>query len=103
MENKAERRLLVAELAIKAYRIERGELPDRLDDLIPEYLPAVPTDPYTEEKAPLIYRRTDDKYLLYSVGLNGRDDGGEKVYWLKVMQGQGDIFYDFRDLDDPDS
>lgn len=43
------------------------------DALIPA-LRTVPEDVLTG--SPLVYRRTDDGFLLYSVGLNGVDDGG---------------------------
>jgi hypothetical protein len=48
---------------------------DRLDDLVPQYLPAVPIDSFSEK--PLIYERRGDGYLLASVGRNGIYDGGD--------------------------
>ncbi|MHC4404429.1 MAG: hypothetical protein ACYTG0_32650 [Planctomycetota bacterium] len=69
-------RLLICDLAVRVYRAERGRNPERLTDLVPEYLSAVPEDPFSEE--PLIYRRTPTGYMLYSVGHNRRDDGGRK-------------------------
>ncbi len=48
--------------------------PDRLEALVPRYLPAVPLDPFAD--APLIYERRGDGYLLASVGQNGVYDGG---------------------------
>jgi hypothetical protein len=68
-------------LAIELYRAERGELPEVLSALIPEYLAELPPDLYTGE--PFIYRvlapGTDEhgrRYLLYATGLDGVDDGG---------------------------
>jgi hypothetical protein len=72
--NQAQMRLLVCDLAIRIYRAERGSDPGELADLVPEYLPAVPRDPFSEK--PLMYRRTPKGYLLYSVGRNQVDDGG---------------------------
>jgi hypothetical protein len=51
--------------------------PERLDDLVPRYLPAVPIDPFTD--TPLIYERRGDGYLLASVGRNGVYDGGDDM------------------------
>jgi hypothetical protein len=51
--------------------------PERLDDLVPRYLPAVPIDPFTD--TPLIYERRGDGYLLASVGQNGVYDGGDDM------------------------
>lgn len=36
---------LAAELAARAYALEHGKLPARLDDLLPDYLPVIPIDP----------------------------------------------------------
>jgi hypothetical protein len=51
--------------------------PERLDDLVPRYLPAVPIDPFAD--MPLIYERRGDGYLLASVGQNGVYDGGDDM------------------------
>ncbi|HYW79334.1 MAG TPA: hypothetical protein VE890_07130, partial [Thermoguttaceae bacterium] len=59
---------------IRCYRLETGELPDTLADLMPDYLSEVPEDPFSS--SPLIYRRAGDEYVLYSVGKDGIDDGG---------------------------
>jgi hypothetical protein len=70
----AEHRLLLTHIALKRFQLARGELPESLAQLMPEYLPDVPQDPFSE--GPLVYRREPMGYLLYSVGHNGRDDGG---------------------------
>ncbi len=61
-------------LAIEAYRRDAGRYPGKLEDLLPRYLPRLPID-YADRK-PLRYRRDNDGYLLYSIGSDGRDDGG---------------------------
>jgi len=63
-----------AAIACERYRRRHGELPERLDQLVPEFLPEVPVDPYTRE--PLQYVVRDDEYLVYSVGHNRIDEGG---------------------------
>ena len=62
-------------LALQRYRLANGRLPKTLDDLIPDLLPAVPLDPFTDE--PLHYRPTDDGFVVYSVGDDREDDGGQ--------------------------
>lgn len=66
-------------LLAAAWRADRraGDppFPDRLDDLVPARVAAVPLDPFTD--APLGYRRDGDACLLWSVGPNGVDDGGD--------------------------
>ncbi|MCS7160617.1 MAG: hypothetical protein RMJ19_09105, partial [Gemmatales bacterium] len=61
-------------IALQIYRVENGEFPPRLQDLVPKYLPEVPNDVFSAQA--LVYRRTDRGYLLYSVGPNGKDEGG---------------------------
>jgi len=63
-----------AAIACERYRRRHGELPEKLDQLVPEFLPELPVDPYTGE--PLQYVVRDDEYLVYSVGSNRIDEGG---------------------------
>jgi hypothetical protein len=53
------------------------EYPARLEDLVPEFVPAVPADRFTDR--PLAYSRRGDGYLLYSLGQNMADDGGTDI------------------------
>jgi len=62
-------------LALAAYRSDTGHYPVTLDELAPKHLPKVPGDLFSG--AALVYRPTAAGYLLYSVGVNGRDDGGQ--------------------------
>jgi hypothetical protein len=69
----AQRNLQVA-FALAGYRGEHGRYPAALDALAPKYLPAVPGDVFSGKA--LVYRPADKGYLVYSVGPNGKDDGG---------------------------
>jgi hypothetical protein len=60
--------------ALGAYRRDKGHYPKELAALVTGYLTQVPPDLFSGKS--LIYRRSDDGYLLYSVGMNGKDDGG---------------------------
>jgi len=71
---RADIRATQAELAIRRYQIATGMLPDSLEALVPDYLPEVPIDPFSEQ--PLLYKLEDDGYRLYSVYEDGRDGGG---------------------------
>jgi hypothetical protein len=63
-------------LALKLWRLEKGEYPANLDELIAAgFLKELPTDPYSNK--PLNYKKTDDNFILYSVSPNFTDDGGE--------------------------
>lgn len=78
--------LVQASLALAAWRADRGPadppFPDRLDDLVPGWMASVPLDPYAD--APLAYRRDGEACRIWSVGPNGRDDGGKEPRDLVV-------------------
>ena len=61
--------------ALAAFKAENNNnYPEQLEQLAPKYLPEIPFDIYTGK--PLIYRRSESGYLLYSVGANLSDNGG---------------------------
>lgn len=61
-------------LALRCYQDERGSLPPTLEELIPKYLERIPIDDF--DGKPFRYSR--EKKLLYSVGEDLIDSGGEK-------------------------
>jgi hypothetical protein len=67
--------LLLVSLALQAYHAEHGDYPETLAALSPAYLQAVPDDPFALH-APFRYQRTATGYLLYSIGPDGKDNGG---------------------------
>ncbi|MCW3052043.1 MAG: hypothetical protein JWN14_1213 [Chthonomonadales bacterium] len=67
---KAQRRLRRTLFALLAYRQREGHFPITLSLLAP----SAPSDPYIHQ--PLHYRQTAKGFLLYSVGTNLIDDGG---------------------------
>ena len=69
--------VLRAEIAVRRYGLDHNRFPDRLADLVPVYLKAVPVDPLGLGK-PLRYRPLDGgkSFVLYSLGPNLKDDGG---------------------------
>ncbi len=89
----ARMRLLICDLAIRAYSLEHGRNPAKLADLVPGYLPEAPKDPFSGGQ--LVYRVTPTGYLLYSVGVDGVDSGGKNLGGSWIEKG-GDIL-----LDDP--
>jgi hypothetical protein len=63
-------------IAILRYKQDTGDCPESLDDLVVAgYLKHLPMDPYSDK--PLVYKKTDDNFILYSVGHNFEDDGGQ--------------------------
>jgi len=70
--------LLLVTLALHTYRLERGHYPASLKELAPVYLQRLPDDPCATEGT-FHYRLQGDNYILYSVGPDGKDDGGRPV------------------------
>ena len=70
----AQARLLQAGVAVERRRLEHGKYPERLEDLVPEYLEDVPADPF--DSAALRYRTSEKGFVVYSVDSDGNDDGG---------------------------
>lgn len=69
------RNTVITAIALKRYQLKYGGYPGSLSKLVPQFLSAVPRDPVDGQ--PLRYRlNADGTFLLYSVGLNGKDDGG---------------------------
>jgi hypothetical protein len=61
--------------ALEGYRLARGQFPESLGALVPEFIGQAPHDVINGQ--PLNYRRTPDgQYLLYSVGWDATDGGG---------------------------
>jgi hypothetical protein len=84
--HQARLRCLIVALAAERYRRAHGRWPEQLDDLTPELLPAVPLDPF--DGRPLRCARLDDGLVLYSVGFDGKDDGGRlAANWASNQDG----------------
>jgi len=70
------RNAAITAIALKRYELRHHQLPATLAELTPDLLKAVPID--CMDGQPLRYRRNaDGTFLLYSVGENGKDDGGD--------------------------
>lgn len=77
----ARRRGMVLLLALRAYELEHGRVPETLDALVPECLPRIPEDPFAAGQL-FRYLPRDvpglppEAWAVYSVGYNITDDGG---------------------------
>ena len=70
------RDLAVLGIALERYRLAKGEYPESLASLSPDWLKQIPKDVYSGQD--LHYRRDGKNGVwLYSVGFNKVDDGGE--------------------------
>lgn len=64
-------------IALSAYRADHGEFPDSLAALVPAHLKEISAGLFAD--APPRYERTAEGYKLWSLGRDGRDDGGQSV------------------------
>ena len=62
-------------VALAWFHAEHGRWPAELKELCPSLLKEIPADRFSVK--PLVYRPCQDGYLLYSIGMNLRDDGGQ--------------------------
>lgn len=71
-------RLRVARVAVavERYRVAHGRLPDRLEELVPAFLETAPKDPYDGQ--PLRYKKLSPGFVVYSIGKDLSDDGGQE-------------------------
>lgn len=76
VHNETLRRLTLTAIALKRFQLRHGHFPSALNELVPEFISAVPIDPMNIQ--PLRYRlNADGTFVLYSVGEDGKDDGGD--------------------------
>ncbi|MCD6049862.1 MAG: hypothetical protein K0Q55_1265 [Verrucomicrobia bacterium] len=74
MHQSAVHQLIIA-CALEEYLLQRGKYPEKLDELMPQYLAKIPRD--VVDGKPMRYRReVQDSFVLYSVGWNRKDEGG---------------------------
>ncbi len=64
----------LAALAAEEFRLQHGRWPTDWSELVPQFLPQVPLDPWTGR--PMQWRPTSEGMVIYSIGHNGTDDGG---------------------------
>jgi hypothetical protein len=69
------RRLAIAAIALKRHQLLHTEPPPNLAALVPQFLDRVPIDPMSGK--PICYRANSSGFILYSVGEDGLDDGGQ--------------------------
>ena len=66
-----------AALAVERWRLaHNSNVPNSLAELVPDYLSAVPIDPFDEQ--PLRYKKLAHGYVVYSIGSDFTDDGGKE-------------------------
>ena len=65
--------------ALERYRLARGEFPENLDAISPQFLQKIPHDIINGQ--PLKYSGPKNgQFILYSIGWNAKDDGGTVAF-----------------------
>jgi hypothetical protein len=72
----ANRQLTVTAIALQRYKLAHGNYPRELAALVPDLLSSLPRDP-ADGKALRYQSNADGTFLLYSVGEDGEDNGGD--------------------------
>lgn len=74
-ETKAQTQALITVLAILRFKNDHNRLPENLEELVSEgYIQSLPMDPYSDGS--LVYKITEDNFILYSIGKDFIDNGG---------------------------
>lgn len=77
-KGEAQNGLLLIALALRAYRLEHGRYPVTLAELAPVYVKKIPADPFALQGV-FGYRIAGNTFVLYSVGPDGKDNGGVPI------------------------
>jgi hypothetical protein len=76
----------ITALAVERWRLANGGLPEDTAGLVPAHLCAVQTDPFDGQ--PLRYKTVEDGYMVYSVGVDKTDNGGDSS-----VRNAGDVVF----------
>jgi hypothetical protein len=76
---------------VELYRLLNGKFPAKAEDVLGERLPRVPADPF--DGRPLRFKPDGKDLVLYSVGVDGVDDGGVMI---GDGRAEGDIVFRLR-------
>ena len=87
----ARRAAVAAAVAACRYRTARGQWPDKLEDLVPEYLGAAPVDPFDGKG--LRFKSGDKEIVIYSIGPDAVDSSGAG---FNYANGTGDVTFTLR-------
>jgi hypothetical protein len=86
----------LAMIAIFRYKSDKGRYPQNFNQLVTTgYLKQMPMDSYSDR--PLVYKKTENNFMLYSIGPNFVDDGGEpgrdRKGRVKLWMDEGDVVF----------
>jgi hypothetical protein len=91
LDGDATRDLVRLAVAARGYKAKHGKYPEKLADLVPDFIAEVPLDPY--DGRPMRLRREKGEIVIYSIGRDRVDDGGRP--WDEQKQ-EGDLVFHLR-------
>ncbi|MEK6677156.1 MAG: hypothetical protein AABZ47_16070 [Planctomycetota bacterium] len=71
-------------VAAERFRLKTGRMPESLSELVPEFLEAVPIDPFDGQ--PLRFKTSEEGIVIYTIDDNEVDDGGSVTIVGKAKQ-----------------
>jgi hypothetical protein len=77
-------------IGLEYYYSKNQRYPGKLSDLVPQYLPSLPNDPFSREL--FIYQRRGKGWIMYSIGSDLKDGFGQTNSYLS-QDGTGDIIF----------
>jgi hypothetical protein len=87
----AQLRAAIVALAAARFESDNGAYPESATQLTPEYLDAVPIDPFGG--APIQYKRLENGFVAYSLAQNLVDDGGVESDSVRDGWREGDLTF----------
>jgi hypothetical protein len=90
-EIEARKRVTRLGLAAYGYRAKHGRFPEKLEDLVPDFIAWLPVDPFSGK--PMRMKTTDRGLVIYSVGSDLVDNGGTPFSWKNTPR-QTDIVFE---------
>ncbi|KPJ62663.1 MAG: hypothetical protein AMS15_03160 [Planctomycetes bacterium DG_23] len=97
-EGDARSRLITTLFALRLFWMEKGHFPQSLEELAPQYLENVPLDPF--DLNPLRYKKLQGKWIIYSIGPDGKDDGGIRNYLYQQAEEGTDLILEVEPIPD---
>lgn len=64
-------------IAISDYQVDNAALPEKLEDLMPGYLKAIPMDAWRRN---LVYQKSGETFTLKSLGMDGIESGDDIIF-----------------------
>jgi hypothetical protein len=90
--SRAELQALITTLSILRYNSEKNGYPTTLSQLtMAGYLKELPKDPFSDKR--LVYKRTQQGFILYSLGGDFDDDGGRRIKSDYSEEGGDHVFW----------